>query len=73
MSKIRRQSLNSPAKLTKHQQEMGILQAHHDRIMNDASLRQSTLVDAGIFVRNADGKLTVAKPYDKVITPKRTA
>lgn len=72
MSKIRRQSLNSPAKLTKHQQEMGILQAHHDRIMNDASLRQSTLIDAGIFVRHADRKLTVAKPYDKVITPKRT-
>ncbi|MDM5177306.1 hypothetical protein PO883_08875 [Massilia sp. DJPM01] len=70
MSKNRQQSLNSPVKLTKHQQEMDILRAHHERIMSDASLRQATLVGAGIFVRTADGKLAVAKPYDKVITSK---
>lgn len=71
MLKIHRQ--NSPAKLTKHQQEMDVLRAHHERVLSNGALRQATLVGAGVFVRASDGKLSVAKPYVKVITPKRAA
>lgn len=54
--------------MTKHQQEMDVLRAHHERVLSSGALRQATLVGAGVFVRASDGKLTVAKPYDKVIT-----
>jgi hypothetical protein len=61
------------AKQTKHEQEMTILRAHHERVLKDGALREATLVGAGVFVRAADGKLVVAKLYDKVIVPKRAA
>ncbi|WP_282445637.1 hypothetical protein [Massilia antarctica] len=41
--------------------------------MNDAALCEAMLVGAGIFVRTVDGKLVVAKPYEKVIVPKFAA
>jgi len=52
---------------------MSILRDHHERLMNDRGLREATLVGAGVFVRNADGALVVAKPYEQVIVPKRAA
>lgn len=73
MSKLFRQSTLALAKQTKHQQEMTILRAHHEKVMRDSVLREATLVGSGVFVRNSDGKLVVAKPYDKVIVSKRTA
>ena len=66
-------SVSAPVALTKHEQEMVILRTHHERIMNDAALREAMLVGAGIFVRTVDGKLVVAKPYEKVIVPKFAA
>jgi len=65
--------VNTSVKPTKHEQEMAILRAHHERVLRDGALRQATLVGAGVFARASDGKLVVAKPYDKVIVPKRTA
>jgi hypothetical protein len=73
MLKNHRQSLSSSSKMTKHQQEMDVLRAHHERVLSNGALREASLVKAGVFVRTADGKLTVAKPYDKVITSKRAA
>ncbi len=73
MLKLHRPLASSSAKLTKHQQEMDILRAHHERVLNNGVLRQATLVGAGVFVRASDGKLAVAKPYVKVITSKRPA
>jgi hypothetical protein len=64
---------STSAKQTKHEQEMAVLRAHHERVMKDGALRQATLVGAGVFVRTTDGKLVVAKPYDKVIISKRNA
>jgi len=52
---------------------MAILRAHHERVLKDKTLREATLVGAGVFVRTSDGTLAVAKQYDKVIVPKRTA
>lgn len=68
MSKNYCHLLSPSPKLTKHQQEMDILRAHHERVLSNDALRQETLVGAGVFVRTADGKLAVAKQYDKVIT-----
>lgn len=73
MEKNYRQSLLGHAKPTKHEQEMEKLRAHHERLMKDASLRKAALIDSGVFVRTADGKVTVAKPYQQVIIPKRAA
>lgn len=73
MLKKHRQPLSSSAKLTKHQQEMDVLRAHHERLLNNGALRQATLVASGVFVRAYDGGLAVAKPYVKVITSKRLA
>lgn len=61
------------SKQTKHEREMAILRAHHERVLKDKTLREATLVGAGVFVRTSDGTLAVAKQYDKVIVPKRTA
>lgn len=72
MSKLFRRSARLPAKKTKHQQEMMILRVHHEKVMRDSVFREATLVGSGVFVRNTDGKLVVAKPYDKVIVAKRT-
>lgn len=66
-------SLIANVKQTKHEREMAILRAHHERVLKDKALRESTLVGAGVFVRTADGSLVVAKPYDKVIVPKSAA
>lgn len=52
---------------------MAILRAHHEKVMQDSTLRQATLVGAGVLVRSADGKLVVAKPYEKIIVSKRAA
>ncbi len=71
MSKLFRQSTPASGKQTKHQQEMTVLRAHHEKVMRDSALRQAALVGSGVFVRNSDGKLVVAQPYDKVIVPKR--
>ncbi len=60
-------------KQTKHEREMAILRAHHERVLKDKALREATLVGAGVFVRATDGTLAVAKPYAKVIVPKRAA
>ncbi|MET0265954.1 MAG: hypothetical protein ABW202_10080 [Duganella sp.] len=57
-------------KQTKHEREMAILRAHHERVLKDKALREATLISAGIFVRDANGTLVVAKPYDKVIISK---
>lgn len=57
-------------KQTKHEMEMAILRAHHECVLKDKALREATLLGAGIFVRNTNGSLAVAKPYDKVIVPK---
>ena len=73
MTKNDRHQAMTTVKQTKHQQEMEILQAHHERVMKDAALRAATLIGAGVFMRTADGKLAVAKPYDKVIVSKRDA
>lgn len=73
MIKHHRQFAHAPAKQTKHQQEMEILRAYHERVLGDRTLREATLVGAGVFVRNADGMLVVAKQYDQVIVPKRAA
>lgn len=70
MPKPSMRSVSSPSAPTKHEQEMAILLTHHERIMKDAALREAMLVGAGIFIRNSDGKLAVAKPYEKVIVPK---
>ncbi len=67
------QSGNTSAKQTRHEQEMAILRAHHERVMQDGALREASLVGAGVFVRTAEGKLVVAKPYDKVIVSKQAA
>jgi hypothetical protein len=66
-----RQSVHASAKPTKHQQEMAILRAHHEKVMGNSALRQAALVGAGVLVRSADGKLVVAKPYETVIVSKR--
>lgn len=73
MQKNLHHSVTSSAKQTKHEQEMAVLRAHHERVMKDTALREATLLGAGVFVRNAEGKLAVAKPYDQVIVPKRAA
>jgi hypothetical protein len=73
MLKIHRQSIATSAKQTKHEQEMAILRAHHERVLKNGALREATLVAAGVFVRTSDGKLVVAKPYDKVIVAKPAA
>jgi len=73
MLKNRPPSVSSPSKQTRHEREMSILRDHHERLMNDRGLREATLVGAGVFVRNADGALVVAKPYEQVIVPKRAA
>lgn len=65
-------SPTASGKQTKHEREMEILRAHHERVLKDKALREATLVSAGVFVRTIDGSLAVAKPYDKVIVPKRT-
>lgn len=57
-------------KQTKHEKEMEILRRHHERLMNDDAMRTATLIGAGLFVRTADGKLAVAKPFDQVIVSK---
>lgn len=59
------------AKPSIYQQEMAILDAYHQRVMANPSLRDSLLVDSGIFVRKADGELAVAKPYEQIFTAKR--
>jgi hypothetical protein len=66
-----RQSINTPAKQTKHEQEMAALRAFHERVLKDDALREAILVGSGVFVRTAGGELAVAKPYDKVIVSKR--
>lgn len=66
-------SARSSSAPTKHEQEMDILRSHHERIMNDAALRQAMLTGSGIFTRSSDGKLVVAKPYERVIIPKLPA
>jgi hypothetical protein len=73
MSKIHRPSATTSVKQTKHEQEMAILRAHHERVLQNGALREATLVGSGVFVRTSDGKLAVAKPYNKVIVPKRAA
>lgn len=73
MSKIFRQSIRSPVKPSKHQQEMAILRAHHEKVMGDKALREAALLGSGVFVRDALGKLVVAKPYEKVFVSKRAA
>lgn len=65
-----RQSINAPAKQTKHEQEMTALRSLHERALKDDALRDAILVGSGVFVRTAEGKLAVAKPYDKVIVSK---
>lgn len=67
-----RQSINPPAKQTKHEQEMAALRTLHERALKDDALRDAILVGSGVFVRTADGKLAVAKPYEKVIVSERT-
>lgn len=52
---------------------MEILRAYHERLLLDGALRAETLVASGVFVRTKDGKLAVAKPYEKVIVPKFVA
>jgi len=52
---------------------MVILRAHHERVLKDGALREAALVGAGVFVRTSDGKIVVAKPYDKVIVSKHAA
>ncbi len=66
-----RQSINTPPKQTKHEQEMAALRAHHERVLKDDALREAILVESGLFVRTADGKLAVAKPYEEVIVSER--
>lgn len=61
------------AKQTKHQQEMSILRAHHERLLKNDVLRKAALVGSGVFVRAPDGSLVVAKPYDQVIVSKQAA
>jgi hypothetical protein len=73
MSKNHRQPAVASTKQTKHEQEMSILRAHHERVLKDGALRAATLVGAGVFVRAPDGKIVVAKQYDQVIVPKRAA
>ena len=73
MQKNHRPSLTSSPKMTKHQQEMDVLRAHHERLLSNSVLRQASLVEAGVFVRTVDGELAVAKPYDQVITSKHAA
>ncbi len=58
---------------TKHEREMAVLRAHHERVLKDKALREATLIGAGVFVRTSDGTLAVAKKYDKVIIPKHAA
>ena len=65
MLKNPRTFIAASAKQTKHQQEMTILREHHARMLKDGALREATLVGSGLFVRSADGKLVVAKPYDQ--------
>lgn len=62
-----RQSIKPPAKQTEHEQEMAALLALHERALKDDALCEAILVGSGVFVRMADGKFAVAKPYDKVI------
>jgi hypothetical protein len=73
MSKHLRQPVATSGKQTKHEQEMTVLRAHHERLLKDDILREATLVGAGVFVRASDGTLVVAKPYSEVIVPKRAA
>jgi hypothetical protein len=73
MLKNNRQSVSSSVKYSTHEQEMAKLREHHERVMKDSALREATLVGAGVFVRTTEGKLAVAKPYDKVIVPMRTS
>lgn len=73
MTKSHSLALNASAKQTKHQQEMQVLREHHERIMKDKELRQATLVGSGVFKKNSDGQLAVAKPYKFVISSKRSA
>lgn len=60
-------------KQTKHQQEMAILRAHHERLLANGVLREAALVGSGVFVRAPDGSLVVAKPYEQLIVPKEAA
>lgn len=73
MLKNRPTSPAASGKQTKHELEMAILRAHHERVLKDKTLREATLVGAGVFVRTNDGSLAVAKPYAKVIVPKHAA
>jgi hypothetical protein len=73
MLKNRPPTPTADGKQTKHEREMAILRAHHERVLKDKTLREATLVGAGVFVRATDGTITVAKPYDQVIVPKRAA
>lgn len=41
--------------------------------MPDGSPREAALVESGVFVRGADGKLVGAKRHATVILPKRAA
>lgn len=52
---------------------MATLRAYHEHVMRDSSLREAALVESGVFVRGADGKLVVAKRYATVLLPKRAA
>lgn len=71
MLKNHRQFVDASAKQTKHEQEMEILRTHHEHVLKDSALREAALVGAGVFVRTADGKIAVAKPYKEVITSKQ--
>jgi hypothetical protein len=64
-----RSSVAVSAKPSKHQLEMEALRAHHEVVMGNRVLRQSTLVDSGVFERAPDGRLTVAKRYESVFVP----
>lgn len=61
------------SKPTKHELEMAILRAYHERLLQNKALRAATLVSSGVFARSTNGELVVAKPYDKVIVPKQAA
>lgn len=66
MLKLLRSSTTNSLKLTKHQQEMEVLRAHHQKVMANRSLRQETLVGAGVLERRQDGKLAVSERYENV-------
>lgn len=73
MTKNSIRSARCPSDSMQHEQQLDILPSHHERIMNDPALHEAMLVGSGIFRRNSDGKLVVAKPYEKVIFPKLPA